>query len=111
MLELEGHKVLLAANRTEAEEVLENYEGEIHVILMDIHIPGEDPLDRFLAIKKKRSGVTIIACTGVDVPETIRNLEKEGLNGMLTKPFKISDLYSIIGEGKKSFHPDGGTRL
>lgn len=98
MLELEGHKVLLAANRPEAEEVLENYEDQIHVILMDIHIPGEDPLDRYLAIRKKRTGVKIIACTGVNLPDTVKNLEREGLNGILTKPFKISELYSIIGK-------------
>jgi len=109
MLELEGHKVLLAANRVEAEDVLEKYDGEIQVILMDIHIPGEDPLDRYLAIRKKRPGLKILACTGVDLPETVRNLEREGLDGILKKPFKISELYSIIEGGVQSFRKNGGT--
>lgn len=109
MLELEGHKVLLAANRVEAEEILKKYEGDIQVILMDIHIPGEDPLDRYLAIRKVRPGLKIIACTGVNLPETVSNLKREGLDGILTKPFKISELYSIIGDGAKSFNKTGTT--
>jgi AmiR/NasT family two-component response regulator len=51
-----------------------------------------------------RTGLKIIACTGVDLPDTIKNLEREGLDGILTKPFKISDLYSIIWDGADSFH-------
>ncbi|MCK5057220.1 MAG: response regulator [Candidatus Aminicenantes bacterium] len=107
MLELEGHKVLLAANRVEAEEVLGKYEGDIQVILMDIHIPGEDPLERYLAIRKKRPGLKILACTGVDLPETVKNLEREGLDGILKKPFKISELYSIIGDDVQPFRKTG----
>ncbi len=98
MLELEGHKVLIAASRSEAEEILVKDDGEIKVVLMDIHIPGEDPLDRYLALRKLAADIKIIACTGVDVPETLRDLKKAGLNGILTKPFKISELYNIINE-------------
>ncbi len=106
MLELEGHKVLLAANRKEAEEVLGKHKEEIQVVLMDIHIPGEDPLDRYLILRKMRPDLKIIACTGVDLPDTIKNLEREGLDGILTKPFKISDLYSIIWDGAEPVHTD-----
>ncbi|MCK4760959.1 MAG: response regulator [Candidatus Aminicenantes bacterium] len=110
MLELEGHNVLLAANRQEAEGILDNYEKEIQLILMDIHIPGEDPLDRYFALRKRRSDLKIIACTGVDFPQTLKELEEGGLDGILTKPFKISELYSIIGDTAKPVKQDGGKK-
>lgn len=98
MFQREKLKVLSALNGREAYEILELYKDEIQVILMDIHIPGEDAIERFAKIKQLKPEVKIIACTGVSLPEIINQLKKKGLlDGLLAKPFKVSDLSRIIG--------------
>jgi signal transduction histidine kinase/ActR/RegA family two-component response regulator len=97
MLEREKHKVLSALTGTEAYEIIKVYKDDIHIVLMDIHIPGEDAVERFENIKKLNPQVKIIACTGVHLPEIMSQLKEKGLAGVLSKPFKMNDINRIIG--------------
>jgi signal transduction histidine kinase len=98
MFEREKLKVLGALSGQEAYEILELYKKEIQIILMDIHIPGEDTVERFKKIKELQPQIKIIACSGANLPDINELLKKKGLmDGMLTKPFKISDLKRVIG--------------
>jgi PAS domain S-box-containing protein len=96
MLELEGYNTLCALSTPEAVQVLEQYPGEVQLALMDLHIPGEKAVDRLKTLKHARPGMKIIACTGKDVSDVQEKLSREGLDGILRKPFKTDDFYRIL---------------
>ncbi len=96
MLERKGHKVFGAASGREACKILGAYEGEIHVALMDAYIPGEDALECYSEIKKLRPKIQTVVCTDSGLTETVRQLEREGVDGVIMKPFKTDELYRIL---------------
>jgi len=98
MLELEGYKTFTAFNTPEAIAVLK--EQPIEVVLMDVHIPGEDVHERLRLLKQNQPGLKIIACTGKDLNPLFENLYQEGVQGLIRKPFKIDELNRVIGSVK-----------
>jgi CheY-like chemotaxis protein len=92
MLQLEGHYALLATNTQEAIDLLNEYNKPVHLLLMDVHIPGENTLHRYKTLKEMFPSLKIIACTGKEVSDTISQLKELGVDGILKKPFKIHQL-------------------
>ncbi len=100
MLKRKGYNVLWAADGAEAYQLYKAYGDGIHTALMDIHIPGEDPLENYVALRKLSPRMKIIACTGTDSDlvdvATIKLLQREGLDGVVGKPFKMAELAPIL---------------
>ncbi|MCP4213872.1 MAG: PAS domain S-box protein [bacterium] len=100
MLKREGHRVISALSGHEACRLYGQYRTPIHMALMDLNIPGEDALDRYAAVRECLPGTKLIVCTGSGLSETIKRLCKKGLDGVLTKPFQLGDLYSIMSSSE-----------
>jgi PAS domain S-box-containing protein len=96
LLELEGHKVLMASNTQEARDIFNKYEKEIHLVLMDVHIPGEKSMDRYRALRKMSPSTKIIACTGKDLSENLIKLKEAGVDSVLKKPFNMDQLNTLV---------------
>lgn len=96
MLELEEHQVLCATGGPEAVQILETHPGDIHVALMDVNIPGENPFERFAAVRQQRPGIKIVICTGSGLTDVVASLQQQGVDGVLTKPFTLNALYSVL---------------
>lgn len=101
LLELEGHRVLVAANGQEALRVVGDYTGDIHFTLMDILIPGEDAMRRYSALRELKPGMKIIACTGTDLTGVMENLRTAGVDGVVRKPFTMEELNDILSKTAK----------
>ncbi len=98
VLERAGHAALHAPGIREAYQILETHQGEIHIALIDIHLPGEEAPDRYTVMRRLRPGLKIVVTTGSDTSDATAYIKKEGGDGVLKRPFKIDEFHSIIKE-------------
>jgi DNA-binding response OmpR family regulator len=90
-LELEGFRVLEAATLDEARSVLEAEPPE--VVLLDVHISGEDGRDLLEELRAAESPVKVVMLTGsVDV--TLSRFD--AADRVVVKPFEPLELVSVV---------------
>jgi len=100
LLELEGYAVAVAASGEEAVARLSSpgpLEPQPGVVLADIQMPGLSGPELALALRPLlASGTLLFAMSGSQPrPDLL-----EGFDGFLLKPFKITDLQSMISSGQ-----------
>lgn len=87
-----------AENGAQVLEMIEKKKYDI--LLMDVRMPEVSGLDAAMNIRKnsnnKISGVPIIALTATNSPEKRDKCRNAGINEMITKPFKESELIEAI---------------
>ena len=110
MLQKLGHVVTLAENGIEAVEkaISDRYE----LILMDLQMPELNGIEAVMRIRRWESeqelrSVPVFALTANGDAESARRCMEAGMNGVLPKPFQISELMALmesckIGEIEKS---------
>ena len=100
LLEMRGHSVLLARNGREALEALEKQSFDI--VLMDGQMPEMDGFEatRQIRAKEKLSGthVPIIALTALAMQGDQERCLACGMDGYVSKPIKVKELFAVIGE-------------
>jgi signal transduction histidine kinase/DNA-binding response OmpR family regulator len=100
LLEKRGHSVLLAGNGREAIEALEKQSFDI--VLMDGQMPELDGFEatRQIRAKEKLSGthVPIIALTALAMQGDQERCLACGMDGYVSKPIKLKELFTVIGE-------------
>jgi len=89
-------------------EVLESPSGEealmvaalkpIDLLIADINLPGISGLDLVRKIRKRKPELQIILETGITDPNTIREIEKEGVSAVFYKPV---DIQRVLEEVKR----------
>ena len=97
MLLSRGFKVFSAPTGAKAFEIIEANPDIISFVLFDLDIPGEDTIERYKTIKRMRPEMKIIICTGL-IPENNELLNHLDVDGVLTKPFTIRELNSILSK-------------
>lgn len=95
-----GYEYLLAKNGKEAIEILT--QNKIDIILMDIEMPVMNGLETTIHIRTKLNkslkNIPIIALTAHDPNDFFEDFNKVGFNNLLTKPYTISRLSTILAE-------------
>lgn len=66
------------------------------IVFMDIHMPGQDGLETTKKIREFNKDVVIMALTAVDLEKMVAKIHQSGMNGIITKPYKRSDLFQKI---------------
>lgn len=66
------------------------------VILLDIHLQGENSLELISAMKEKFPAVTVIIMTGDQDEALIMQAFENGASGYLYKPFKLAELADTL---------------
>jgi two-component system, sensor histidine kinase and response regulator len=93
-----GHSVVLAQNGREALEILEKQPFDI--VLMDVQMPEMDGFEATKRIREKEkvSGAhqPIIALTAHAMKGDEERCLAEGMDGYVTKPIKLEELFSVI---------------
>ena len=89
-------KIVEASNGEEAVDRAQN--NLLDLILMDIRMPVMNGIDATIAIRKFNPKIPIIASTAVASEEKISRCIKAGVNSVVFKPFKESELISSILE-------------
>ena len=95
MLRYEGYEIVTAKN---GEEAVKRYnEAKPKLTLMDIKMPVLDGYEAFLRIIKKHPKANIVFTSAYAIDdEQFNNAKKQGLKGLLTKPFELEDLNELV---------------
>jgi len=94
MLKNKGHSVILAESGKIAIEKCKTENPDF--ILMDINMPVMDGIMTTHQIRKEGFNMPIIALSGDRSAAELKKSIQSGMNGYLTKPFKLDELISLI---------------
>jgi DNA-binding NtrC family response regulator len=96
MIARKGYDVLTA---TSGAECLEKLESElVHVVILDVKMPGMDGVETLQQIKRRFPLVEVIMLTGHATAESAVQGMKLGATDYLTKPTGIDDLIAKAEE-------------
>jgi signal transduction histidine kinase/CheY-like chemotaxis protein len=94
-LELEGHRVLQAADARSA--LAEVRAGKPNVAFIDIGLPGADGYALAQAIRAEHGErVALFALTGFGAPADVQRARQAGFRAHLTKPVAVNELAAIV---------------
>lgn len=94
-----GYDILAATSGPEALDILRT--KKVHVVILDLKMPGMDGLATLRNIKKLYPMVEVIMLTGHATGETAMDVLKAGAASYLIKPADIDDLIQKAKEVAK----------
>ena len=103
LLEKRGHRVVVAANGSEALAAIKSQEFDL--VFMDLQMPEMDGYEATSAIRKMEAGadkhLTIVALTAHAMKGDREKCLAAGMDGYLSKPIRPSELDAILREQLK----------
>ncbi len=100
---LEGWAKMMNANVIQADSgqkavdiCLNN--DDVHIVLMDLQLPGMNGYEAMRIIKKTRPDLPVLIVTANAVEEEKLKSEEAGCNGFVTKPIDIRKLTTTVNE-------------
>ncbi len=96
ILEDKGHNVVTVENGYQAIEAVRK--AHFNVIFMDIKMPGINGVQTFREVKKIDPKAVVIMMTAYSVEDLIKEAMEEGAYAIVSKPFDIDKVISIIDE-------------
>ncbi len=90
LLSRKGYDVLTASSGTEALDLLRTH--NIHVVILDVKMPGMDGIQTLNAIKRNYPLVEVIMLTGHGTIDSAVEGLQSGATDYLTKPTDVQDL-------------------
>ena len=104
MLKYENYEVVTAKNGEEAVKRYKEKESRPDIVLMDLKMPVMNGYDAFFKIKKDNPKAKIVFTSSYTINNAeFEKAETEGLFGLLTKPFDLSELNSMITSKDRHF--------
>lgn len=113
LLEHTGHEVRLARNGAEAVAALESdTEGEIDIVLMDLHMPGLDGFEataRIRSLETHHAALPIIALTANAMTDDRQACLDAAMDDYLSKPVAAEELAAALARwaSRRSSHAAG----
>jgi PAS domain S-box-containing protein len=96
IIERLGYRVIKAGNPREAINVYERHAREIHLVILDIIMPGMSGGEVFDEIRKINPTAKILLSSGYSIEGEARSLLERGCNGFIQKPFSMKELSEKI---------------
>ncbi len=96
MLERLGYKVTVRISGYDALEAFRNLSDRIDLLIADLSMPQMTGLQLYREIKKIRSDIKVIICTGFSEQLDSRSARSIGIEGFLNKPVVLSDLARCV---------------
>jgi CheY-like chemotaxis protein len=97
ILHILGYEVLLAGNGEDLINVYKEHQNQVHVIILDWHMPGLTGMEILEALWGVNPEVKIIVATGLGQPREMDLINQSGhMVYLLQKPYLVKDLQSEI---------------
>ena len=96
MLEKFGYKVLVASDGEQTLKMYREKGDQIDALILDIIMPKLDGIKTFMEIKKINPNVKVLLSTGSLLNGKEAKLRKQGVAGLLQKPFLASEMLKAL---------------
>ena len=100
-----GYNLTFSADGEEALKKLE--EGEFHLVISDVRMPGIDGFELLKTIKERFNNTKVILMTGYTDDYDISDALILGADDYITKPFNISRVLLAVGNAVTVNKRDG----
>lgn len=91
-----GHRIVEAADGSEAVEAVTTTPLPFDVVLLDFRLPDSNDLSLLSQLRRLAPQARIIMMTAFATPEMTQGALDRGANGVLTKPFEIADMARLV---------------
>jgi two-component system, cell cycle sensor histidine kinase and response regulator CckA len=91
-----GYRVILAENGRHAITIYENKKNSIDLVILDLIMPEVDGKDCLTKLQKMNPAIKVILTTGFTADSSAHELIKDGVLGVIEKPFELPQLSQII---------------
>lgn len=97
IIEEAGYGALVASSGEEAMAKIHD-NTDIHLVLLDIMLPGRSGWDIFMEIRRSHTNIKVIFVSAVEISDERRRtlIEKEGLIDYINKPFTQERLLGAL---------------
>lgn len=98
MLETLGYNVFVANSGQKAVEMLKEAGQRIHLVILDLIMPGMDGASTFDAMRAVKPDIRVMLSSGYSINGQATDIMDRGCNGFIQKPFNIEELSTKIRE-------------
>lgn len=98
LLEKFGYNVILAEDGAKAAEIYKKEKDNIDLVILDMIMPVMSGRDCFFEIKKINPDAKIIIASGFIQSRDLTELQENGLNAFIHKPFRSHELSKVTAE-------------
>ncbi len=96
MLERLGYRTLTASNGHEAVELAKNFDGDIHLAILDMGMPVMGGAEAFPLLMAARPNLKVVVCSGYELDRAAQALLDAGASAFVQKPFRRADLAPVV---------------
>jgi two-component system, cell cycle sensor histidine kinase and response regulator CckA len=93
-----GFDALLAADGREAVELFRQHPAKIDCVLLDLTMPHMDGEQAFREMRRIRSDIKVILCSGYNMQDATQRFAGKGLAGFIQKPYNLTQLREALRE-------------
>ena len=95
-LERLGYRVLCARNGEEAVKLAQNFDGDIHLALLDMGMPVMGGAEAYPLLMEARPQLKVLICSGYELDKSSQGLLDAGADGFIQKPFRVYALAQML---------------
>ncbi len=91
-----GYDVITAADGADGLAQYEKYKDKIDLVILDLVMPKASGQECYSSIKKTNPDIKVILLTGFTQRQYLDELLQDGVDGYISKPFRIEDLSKLV---------------
>lgn len=96
LLERSGYHVTSVNSGRKAIEIIKKNGTQIHMVILDMLMPGMDGLETFIGIREIQPQMPVLLASGYNHAPQMDGIRQKGCNGFIQKPYSFSELLPII---------------
>ena len=97
-----GYTILEASNGQDAIEILKLKSNEIDLVVLDMIMPVLNGIETYERIKNMNIECPVIISTGYIKEIELEKIMKDGIAGMIRKPFQMRELSRLVAQSIRS---------